>query len=359
MDIMVGERRPRAAAASQKRFVDFPARVDESAYEEAVRRYSRAVGSRALAVYHGGRARFPGLSDIDLLVVVDDKPAWDNDEFFSPFVRLPRSFHCLFHHRPHFVTRSSIDALAFSTFAYKPRRSRVSVAGTDDGGFRRRLVAGSDVVPKTWPALPDSWYACSLMETAITARQRFEHFRAGKGLSVRRLASMAATFRFPLLQLDELHGTGYEPAYSAIVDRSRAELLEPAGERASAASVLYTLYAAALAGFERTVGELAEAPAGENALDAARDVLAGRRRVASVDPAYLLARRAALAAYFERLRATKITGMSIFVREPYRSEVPLYHQPAWVGKAAAALRTVNDALAARLHGPASPSANAL
>lgn len=311
-------------------------------YDEAVERYARAARSRALAIYRGGRVRFPGLSDIDLLVVVDDKAAWDNDEFFSPFVRLPRRFHELFHHRPHFVTRSSIDALGYSTFAYVSRRD--VERGESEAGFRRRLVAGDDVLPHTWPALPDSWYACSLFETAIAARLRFEHFRSSFRLSVRRLASMAATMRFPLRQLDEFLGTDYERPYTAIVDRSRAELLEPGGEHASAAAVLFTLYAATLAGFERSIGDLAEATGGEHPLDAARECLAGRRSVRAIDPAYLDARRAAMMSYFERLCKTKISGLTIFVREPYRSEATLFRQPVWIGRTATALRTVSDAL---------------
>lgn len=322
-------------------FVDFPRRLDEAMYDEAVEQYARAVKSRAVAVYRGGRVRFPGLSDIDLLVVVDDQPVWDNEEFYSPFVRLPRRYHELFHHRPHFVPRSSIDALAYSTFAYTSKTSR---GGVDDTGFRRLLVAGDDVVPKAWPAQSDSWYLCSLFETAITARLRFDHFRASRRWSVRRLASMAATFRFPLRQLDELKGTSYEGTYSAIVDRARAELLEASGDVHAAADVLFTLYAATLSGFERSIGELANARQGESPVHAAREILATRRVLASIEPSYMAARRAAIHMYFDRLRQTKLSGLTIFVREPYRTEVKLYRQPPWVGRTATALRTAIDAL---------------
>ena len=325
-----------------ERFVDFPRRLDAAMYDEAVEIYGRAVKPRAIAVYHGGRVRFPGLSDIDLLVVVDDRPVWDNEEFFSPFVRLPRRCHELFHHRPHFVPRSSIDALAFSTFAYKPRTG--IAGGDDDAGFKRRLIAGEDVVPKSWPPPSDSWYVCSLFETAITAQLRFDHFRGSPGLSVRRLASMAATFRFPMQQLDELRGTSYAGMYSAIVDRAREELLDADGDRRAAASVLLTLYEATLAGFLRSVGDLAGARPGEQAAHAAREALSARRAVASIEPSYLAARRAAIHTYFERLRRAKISGLTIFVREPYRTEVRLYRQPLWVGRTATALRTAIDAL---------------
>lgn len=332
------------------RFTDFPERLDASLYDEAVERFARAVRSRALAVYRDGRVRFPGLSDIDLLVVVDDRPVWDNDAFFSPFVRLPRRYHALFHHRPHFVTRSTIDAIGYSTFAYVSRRDRDGRGrAAADGGasFCRQLIAGDDVVPSSWPELSDSWYACTLFETAIAARQRFEHFRQAPLASVGRLASMAASLRFPLRQLDELRGTDYERAYTAIVDRSRAELLDPGGERESAAAVLYTLYAATLAGFERSIGELAGAERGQDPLEAARDILAGRRRVEAVDAAFLRSRHAAITGYFKALSAARISGLTIFVREPYRREVALFRQQPWVGRAATALRAVGDAIALR------------
>jgi len=341
MKVTLGTRPHDPDAAHRDRFVDFPRRLDLAMYDEAVEQYGRAVKSRAVAVYRGGRVRYPGLSDIDLLVVVDDQPVWDNEEFYSPFVRLPRRYHELFHHRPHFVPLSCIDALAYSTFAYS---SKVAAqGGVDDAGFRRLLVAGDDVVPKTWPMPNYSWYLCSLFETAITARLRFDHFRATRRRSVRRLASMAATFRFPLRQLDELNGTSYESAYSAIVDRARAELLETSGDVHAAAGVLFTLYAATLAGFERSIGELANARQGEPAAHAAREILAARRVHPSIEPSYMASRRAAIHQYFDRLRHAKISGLTIFVREPYRTEVQLYRQPLWVGRTASALRTAIDA----------------
>lgn len=327
---------------SGDRFVDFPRPLDAAVYDAAVELYARAVKARAIAVYRGGRVRFPGLSDIDLLVVVDDRPVWDNEEFYSPYVRLPRRYHELFHHRPHFVTRSCVAALAFSTFSYKSRTS--AAGGDDDASSRQRLVIGEDVVPKSWPPPSDSWYLCSLFETAITAQLRFDHFRDSQRWSVRRLASMAATFRFPMRQLDELKGTSYEGAYSAIVDRARKELLEADGDKRAAACVLFKLYEATLAGFQRSVGELAGARLGERPAHAAREVLAGRRACGTIDPAYLAARRAAIHAYFDRLSHAKISGMTIFVREPYRTEVQLYRRPLWVGRTATALRTAIDAL---------------
>jgi hypothetical protein len=255
---------------------------------------------------------------------------------------LPKRYHELFHHRPHFVPRSCIDALAYSTFAYTTKTA--AHGAVDDAGFRRQLVVGDDVVPTAWAQPNYSWYLCNLFETAITARLRFDHFQGSQRRSVRRLASMAATFRFPLRQLDELNGTSYEGAYSSIVDRARAELLETSGDVEAAAGVLFTLYAATLAGFERAIGELANARQGEPAAHAAREILAARRVLASIEPSYMASRRAAIHTYFDRLRHTKISGLTIFVREPYRTEVQLYRQPLWVGRTATALRTAIDAL---------------
>lgn len=342
MKVLLGPHQDRIKPPHGDRFVEFPRRLDESMYDEAVEDYARAVKSRAIAVYHGGRVRFPGLSDIDLLVVVEDRPFWDNEEYYSPFVRLQSRYHELFHHRPHFVTRSCIDALAFSTFAYRPRtRPRDEI---DDAGFKRRLVTGEDVVPKSWPLPNDSWYLCSLFETAITARLRFDRFRRSLRLSVRRLASIAATFRFPLRQLDELNGTSYERAYAAIVDRAREELIDADGDRRAAAGVLFTLYAATLSGFEQSIAELAHARTEEPPAHAAREILAGRRTIDAIEPSYFAARHSAIKSYFEALRRAKISGLTIFVREPYRAEVQLYRQPLWLGRTATALRTALDKL---------------
>ena len=339
------DRQSRGSAPRSRRFVGYPQRLDLASYDEAVERYARAVAPRAVAVYRGGAVRFPGLSDIDLLVVVDERPAWDNEQYFSPHVRLPNRFHALFHHRPHFVPISCLDTLEHTTFAYRPRREsrrRDGAAFT----FDRRLIAGRDVLPKTWPALGDAWYVCSLLESFVTAKARFDRLRSAQTCDVVRLASMASTFRYPLRQLDERDGTSFAPAYCAIVDRARAELLEPRGEREAAAKVMYALHAATLSGFERAIARIVDASPDEDVAAAARDVLAGRRDALGLDGSYLAARRAAMLRYFEALCGLRLSGLAVFVRGPYRSEVSVHRQPRWEGRAASAFLALSDAFAA-------------
>ena len=349
------DRQSRRSAPHARRFVGYPQRLDPASYDEAVERYARAVAPRAVAVYRGGAVRFPGLSDIDLLVVVDERPAWDNEQFFSPRVRLPARFHQLFHHRPHFVPASCLDALAHTTFAYRPRGESPRRGGAAFT-FDRRFIAGRDVLPKTWPALGDAWYVCSLLESFVTAKARFDRFRSGEACNVVRLASMASTFRYPLRQLDEHAGTSFAPAYCAIVDRARAELLEPHGEREAAAKVMYALHAATLSGFEQAIARIVDASPIEDVAAAARDALGGRRSAHGLDDSYLAARRAAMLRYFDALRRLRLSGLAVFVRGPYRSELRIHHQPRWEGRAATAFLALSDAFTAtgRFASPPSP-----
>ena len=300
------------------RFVDFPEPIDPTLYEEAADRYVRAVSSRAVSIYRGGSVRFPGLSDIDMLVVVD-RPAWDNDQFFSPFVRLPQRYHALFQHRPHFVPASHVDALKYSTFAYRPRH-RVAPDN--------RLVHGADVLPFWWPALDTSWYWCCLFEAATSFRTTIDKLEAKPNLSVRRFAGLAVTLRYPLQQLDELTRASFAPAFSQAIDRARAELLSPAGDRYAAAAAVHTRLLDALGDFERRLLQAAGLSPTIRAIDAARDVLAGRHPIRGLDAAYVIERRAMIFDYLEALRHMRLSGMSVFVTAPYRGDVTLYRQSA-------------------------------
>src|SRR5437588_7176865 len=124
-------------------FFNFPISIDRSTYDEAIARYVGAVEDRAVAIYQVGNISHPGLSDIDL-VDVFAKPAWVNNQFFSPSFRLTRTFRPLFHHGPRFIPMACMDALEYSSCAHAAAPYRRGNA--DPYGSNRTLVSGIDVL---------------------------------------------------------------------------------------------------------------------------------------------------------------------------------------------------------------------
>src|ERR1700730_1580989 len=90
-------------AAPKKRalliFKKMPHAATTEMYDEAVALYAQKIATRITALYRVGAMTFPGLSDIDLLVVVPHSRN-DNNQFFNVFYRLPSRFHQLFRHHP-------------------------------------------------------------------------------------------------------------------------------------------------------------------------------------------------------------------------------------------------------------------
>ena len=94
--------------------VDLPEHATRGLYDEAISRYAAMVKGRAVGVHRVGNVRYPGLSDIDLLVVTEHEGV-DNRYFFSALQRLPQRFHRLFLHEPFILPAWSLRVMRSTT----------------------------------------------------------------------------------------------------------------------------------------------------------------------------------------------------------------------------------------------------
>jgi len=131
--------------------IDLPDPSTRGLYEEAISRYAAIVKSRAVGVHRLGDVRYPGLCDIDLLVVVEHE-GLDNRYFFSALRRLPQRFHRLFLHEPFVLPAWSLRVLRYTT-----HRARKLIAGRDV----LKPYTSSDEPAERWCRMLASYCSCA------------------------------------------------------------------------------------------------------------------------------------------------------------------------------------------------------
>lgn len=309
-------------------FCNFPEQIDRSVYEDAIAQYVSLVGDRAGAIYQVGNVNYPGLSDIDLVVVVN-RPSWDNNQFFSPFLRLAAAYRPLFHHEPRFIPVTCMDALEFGSCVHAS--STRSTVEPDTFGSRRRLIFGTDLLGERAVDVTSlAWQHCRVLETAFLFHRAFAGIMSGQNIDVVKLMSRATALRYPMRHLHDLLGLSRDVDFERRVDEARQSLLEPGrsvteNER-TAASVLRILESASQR-YESNIRTLFDMTKMENLMAAAAILLRGVRKTPGISSEYLVARHAAMRRYHDAQRQFRITGGSIFATKPYNGSVKPYTQP--------------------------------
>ncbi len=256
-----------------------PEPAARSMYEEATGAYTALVRSRARAIYQVGNVRFPGLSDIDLLVV-PERPAGDNQYFFSAFHRVPKRFLRLFLHEPFVVPPSALAVMRHTTHA-KPK-----------------LLHGEDVLAAYRPDENDNERACRLLESFCSYERFTLRSRESGTLNGRWAMAIMSAFRFLLADFDAVFGAASAAVYGERIDALRADAFDR-GVQAAVESAWDTfgehfdVVASALA--EELDCRL------EPIAPVARDILRGIRPFRTLSPNYLAARHAAIEHYHDEL----------------------------------------------------------
>ena len=315
--------------AAHPEFTNFPTTLDRSVYEKAVRSYVAAVRSRASAIYHVGNVRFPGLSDIDLVVVVST-PAWDNNQFFSPYVRLPKQYTPLFHHEPRFLPSSCIDAITYSSCVHASAGPAMDQIPTVFGS-RRTLVHGTDVLgDRAVDVTSESWQRCRLLETSYIFTRSLCELASERAVDVVKLMSRATSLRYPMRHLHDLLRMSRDRGYERHIDEARGRLIDATTtvtEKRKIASDTYALYATGVRRFEANIKTLFGIGRDELLPAAVMAMLAGERHAPGVDADYLRARRSASAFYHAQQRAYCLSAGSIFATKPLSDARKPYIQP--------------------------------
>ncbi|HEY7994791.1 MAG TPA: hypothetical protein VID24_11310 [Candidatus Eremiobacteraceae bacterium] len=315
--------------AAHPEFMNFPARLDRSVYDAAVRNYVAAVGSRASAIYHVGNVRFPGLSDIDLVVVVNT-PAWDNNQFFSPYVRLGKPYTALFHHEPRFLPQSCIDAITYSSCVHASTGQAMDQIPTVFGS-RRSLVHGTDLLgQRAVDVTSESWQRCRLLETSFIFSRALRELACEPAIDVVKLMSRATALRYPVRHLHDLLGMSRDRGYEKNIDEVRERLLDPMTtqpEKVRLAADTFELFQHSARRFEANIRTLFGIGASESVSPAVMGMLAGDRPAPGIDTEYLEARRKATAFYHDEQRAYRLSAGSIFATKPLNGARKPYVQP--------------------------------
>lgn len=161
--------------------VDLPQQAKREDYDEAVARYVQMVQSRAIAIYRVGNIRFPGLSDIDLLVVTD-RCSLDNRFFYSALQRMPRRFLPLFLHDPFILPAWSLRVMRHTTHGAP------------------ELLAGRKVLDGYAPSNEPEERWCRLLEGYCASASFAQRTKQSGTLRGRMTVAVASAFRFQLTE---------------------------------------------------------------------------------------------------------------------------------------------------------------
>lgn len=207
--------------------IDVPQAANRALYDEAITQYAQLVRPRARAIYHVGHVRYPGLSDIDLLVVTD-RIGIDNRYYFSALHRLPRRFHSIFLHEPFILPAWSLRAVQYTTH-YSPT-----------------LVAGRDVLHSYMPGGSQDERWCRMLEAYCSYAGFVARTQESGTLKGRLTVSVATAFCHTLADAAQLLAFDAQ-TYAHDVDSIRSGFFE----RTDPASEVRAAWDAFAASFER------------------------------------------------------------------------------------------------------------
>src|SRR5579884_420910 len=187
--------------------VNVPQPVNCALYDEAITRYAEMVRPRAIAVYSVGHVRYPGLSDIELLVLTNHI-GLDNQYYFSALQRLPQRYCGLFVHEPFILPAWSMRANQYTT-----HRDRTLLAGKD----ALHAYVTSDSADERW---------CRMLESFCAYASFIARARQSEVLTARLAISAASAFRYVLADAAELFAPLDAQAYGNAIDTIRARFFD-------------------------------------------------------------------------------------------------------------------------------------
>jgi hypothetical protein len=182
--------------------VNLPQPANHALYDEAVTRYAEMVRARAIAVYRLGHVRYPGLSDVDLLVVTN-RTGFDNQYYFSALHRLPQKLAGLFLHEPFILPAWSLRVMQYTTHR------------------DRSLLAGRDALHAYQPHESDDERWCRMLESYCAYTTFIARTKESEMLSARLAISAASAFRYVLADAAHLFAAFDVRTYGSEIDAIR------------------------------------------------------------------------------------------------------------------------------------------
>jgi hypothetical protein len=263
--------------------VELPQPAPRELYDDAIARYAKMVRGRALAVYRVGNVRYPGLSDIDLLVVIDRK-ALDGRYYFSALQRLPRRFLPLFLHEPFVVPASCIEAMRHTTH-YAPE-----------------LLCGRDVLREVRPNDDDAERWCRMLESYCSYSMFAERVRTKETLRGKFTIAVASAFRYLLADAEKLFADVDARGYATELDALRAGFFE-SDSPAALVRHAWECFVQRFQGCDAMLRERLGTRARMETIERARALLRGEAACEYFSRAYAMQRARTIERYYNELRA--------------------------------------------------------
>lgn len=262
--------------------VDIPQPCTRELYEEAISRYASMVRNRAISLYQVGNVTYPGLSDIDLMVVTDHA-ALDNRFFFSALHRLPERYHRLFLHEPFVLPAWSLRVLCHTTH-YGPK-----------------FIAGRDVLQPFLPCDDPDERWCRMLESYCSYLTYVEKIRRLRQLKGRETIAVANALRYLLADASCVIPEAANQTYGTEIEDVRRTFFEDGADPVERIRSAWELLASAFGRFDGLLREFLKANTAEQALETARALLHGEQACPYFDRDYAFVRSRDIEGYQHEL----------------------------------------------------------
>lgn len=263
--------------------IDIPQAASHALYEEAIARYAAMAKSRAVGVHQVGHVRYPGLSDIDLIVVTDHVGV-DNRYFFSALQRLPERYHRLFLHEPFVLPAWSLRVLRHTTH-YAPK-----------------LIAGRDVLSPFRPSdeePEERW--CRMLESYCAYAAFATKNRRAQQLKGRQTMAVSSALRYLLFDAATTLAQAADEQYVNEIEALRRNFFEPGSDPVERVRTAWTLFSNAFDRFESVLREHLGTSTTEQTVERARALLCGDETCEHFDRDYAFRRARDIAGYQQEL----------------------------------------------------------
>jgi hypothetical protein len=286
---------------------DVPVAVAPELYEEAAQTYAQLVQSRAIAVYRTGNVRYPGLSDLDLIVVTD-RTGIDNRYFFSALQRMPRRFLPIFLHDPFILPAWSMRVMQHTT-----HRSP-------------SLLAGRDVLSAYQPSTEEAERWCRMLESYCSYHLFAAKARERQTLSGRWTVAVASAYRFLLADAGEMAPRHAATEYAATIDDLRAHFFDRDPEQA--VQEAWRIFSEHFDVFDATLREWLGVAEPQAALARARALLRGEESCDAFDREYAFIRARNIDGYHQELASMGFPYGYLFFTAAHPGAVRIADEPS-------------------------------
>jgi hypothetical protein len=281
-------------------FDDVPRAVDREQYDEAIALYARKVETRATAVYRVGSIGFPGLSDIDLLVVVRDSRR-DNSQFFSAFNRLPHRFHRLLRHDASVLPEAALEVFRHSSHP------------------QPLLVSGTHVLEhyQVLTTIDEHW--CKLFEGYFNQEVYLSRCRQRTHISARQAVAQATSLRYVLQHFDTIYSADHAIRHAQEIDTLRSALVASPAQGSKIIAEIWNVYCQKMLWFESVLKERLPLQHDESLRQFGNRILQGNFSPDSVDSSVILSRRRRIDFYHAELARLRFSYGHLFPCAVYDS----------------------------------------